>query len=276
MRVGQPGKPEVARFVLAGRPRPRVEDTLRIAEVARLAAMSKFRGDRPPIELTGRGDDGPLRDDPSHAHAFYLPEDADHDGLIDHLLIYCRLGFSDPARRALDGLTALWLEHGRADEEGERGRKEWRVALEDIASPAVFAGSSRLLKQTRVWESVTPYLKNRFDKRRPKSFSAMVETYSEQIITEWKRRFPDIPALNVEPMLDHANPSRFVAPVGPGRALRSTLAFARTRAGRGGRQPDTSGGFFRLVLDNEVEGPVALGWGAHFGLGLFAGVDSRE
>jgi CRISPR-associated protein Csb2 len=140
-------------------------------------------------------------------------------------------------------------------------------------APATFAGSSRLLKQARVWESV-PYLKNRFDKRRPKSFSALVASYSMQITTEWRRRFPDVPAPDVEPMLDRANPNRFVAPVGPGRALRSTLAFARTRGGRGGRQLDSSGGFFRLVFDHEIEGPIALGWGAHFGLGLFAGVGS--
>jgi CRISPR-associated protein Csb2 len=49
----------------------------------------------------------------------------------------------------------------------------------------------------------------------------------------------------------------------------STLAFARTRRGRGGRQPDTSGGSFRLTFENQVAGPIVLGWGAHFGLGLF-------
>lgn len=269
---GQPGIPEVARFVLAGRPRPRIEDTLRIAEVARLALMSKFGDDRPPTELTGRNDDGPLRDDPAHAHAFYLPEDADGDGLIDHLAVYCRLGFSDPARRALDGLTALWLKHGHADGEGVRGRKEWRLALEDIAAPTAFSGSGRLLGQARVWLSVTPYLKNRFDRQRPRTFDAVIETYREQIVAEWNRRLPDMPSPRVEPLLDPANPRRFVAPVGPGRALRSTLVFTRTRGGRGGRQIDTSGGFFRLTFEKEVEGPIALGWGAHFGLGLFAAV----
>jgi CRISPR-associated protein Csb2 len=34
--------PTVARFVLAGRPRPRVEETLRIGEIIRLATMAKF------------------------------------------------------------------------------------------------------------------------------------------------------------------------------------------------------------------------------------------
>ena len=34
--------PTVARYLLAGRPRPRVEDTIRIGELMRLAALSKF------------------------------------------------------------------------------------------------------------------------------------------------------------------------------------------------------------------------------------------
>jgi CRISPR-associated protein Csb2 len=261
----QPGAPEVARFVLAGRPAPRIEETLRIAEITRLALMSRSHGEQPPIELTGRNDHGPLREDPSHAHAFYLPEDADSDGLIDHIVVYCRLGFSGSARRCLDGLTKLWIEHGRADEKGERGRKEWRVALEDIAPPASFH-ESRLVQDSLIWESATPYLKSRFDKVRPRTFDQTIGSYREQIAIEWVRRFPKVPPPQVEPLVE--GPDRFILRIGSGRP-RSTLAFARTRQGRGGRQPDTSGGFFRLTFDAPIPGPVALGWGAHFGLGLF-------
>jgi CRISPR-associated protein Csb2 len=78
---GQPGEPQVARFVLAGRPRPRIEETLRIAAIARWALIRRKGGTETPAELLGRDANGPLRDDPEHAHAFYLPEDADRDGL---------------------------------------------------------------------------------------------------------------------------------------------------------------------------------------------------
>lgn len=263
----QPGRQEVARFVLAGRPQPRIEQTLMIAEILRWALMSG--AGVPPVEFSGRDENGPLRDDPSHGHAFYLPEDADSDGLIDHLTIYCRLGFSTEARRRLDRLTRLWWEHGRADDDDERGRKEWRVALESVAVPADFANASRLLRCASIWEAVTPCLKSRFDKRRPKTFEALVETYRVQLLTEWQNRYPDKPVPSIEPMIDPGRPGHFAAPLGPGGNLRGTLAFARTRAGRGGRQPDVTGGFFRLVFDRPVEGPIALGWGAHFGLGLF-------
>jgi CRISPR-associated protein Csb2 len=265
--VAQPDRPEVARFVLAGRPCPRIEDSLKIGEITRWALMSNGDGVVPP-ELVGRDDAGPLRD-PEHSHAFYLAEDADCDGLIDHLIVYCRRGFSDESRRRLDRLSRLWIEHGRANEEGERGRKEWRVALEDITAPAAFLDASLLIRKAQIWRSVTPYLKARFDKRRPKDFHALVATYRDQILGEWNRRFPELPVPQVEPLTDPANPTRFMVPVGPGRSQRSPLAFARIRGGRGGLQPDTSGGFFELRFETPIGGPISLGWGAHFGLGLF-------
>ena len=86
---------------------------MRIAEIARVALMSiKQDDERPPIESSGRDENGPLRDDPEHAHAFYLPEDADDDGLIDHLVIVdCRRTLAS-AKWRLDRLTKLWIEHG--------------------------------------------------------------------------------------------------------------------------------------------------------------------
>src|SRR6185312_14676622 len=268
-RDTQPGHPEVARFVLAGRPQPRIEETLRIAEIARAALMSiKQDDERPPIELSGRDENGPLRGDPEHAHAFYLPEDADGDGLIDHLVVYCRRGFSARAKWRLDRLTRLWIEHGRADEEGERGRKEWRLALEDIAAPEAFHEVSGLLRPARAWRSVTPLLKNRFDKIRPRGFDALVESYRKQVVGEWAKRFPGSLPPEVSPVVDVTNVARFVV-YGGGREL-SLLSFARARHRRAGPKPDTSGGSFKLSFgDREVPGPIALGWGAHFGLGLF-------
>ncbi len=272
---GQPGVPEVARFALAGRPRPRVEETLKIAEIARWALIRRKDGVETPAELLGRDENGPLRDDPEHAHAFYLPEDADGDGHIDHLVVYCRKGFSDEARRRLDRLTRLWLVHGRVDEDGERGRKEWRVALEDISAPAAFP-SSVVLGQACAWQSVTPYLKPRYDKRRPASFNALVESYRAQIVGEWRRRFPAMQVPDIAPMTDPDNGHRFAMRDQAEGRLRSALAFNRTRSRRGDRQPDVSGGFFRLSFAQPMGGPIAIGWGCHFGLGLFLPSDVSQ
>ncbi|HVA89339.1 MAG TPA: type I-U CRISPR-associated protein Csb2 [Chloroflexota bacterium] len=264
----RPGRPEAARFVVAGLPLPSVEQTLQIAEIMRAALMrdDKNSGARPPVEISGRDDSGPLRDDPAHSHAFYLPEDADGDGRIDHILVYARLGFSHEARRRLNSRSRLWPGRGKRGEGGAHEASEWRIALEAIAAPERFADASELVKKAATWESVTPYLKPRFDRRPGASFGEVVETYRVQISSEWARRFPGCPAPLVEPLIASG---RFYAPVGPGGMLKSTLAFRRTRAGRGGPQPDATGGFFRLTFAEPVQGPLVLGWGAHFGMGQF-------
>lgn len=273
VRDAQPGCPEAARFVLAGRPAPQIEEALRVGDLARLALMSKFAKGAAPVEILGRDDNGPLRYDPAHAHAFFLPEDADGDGRIDHLVVYCHGGFSSGARNALDGLTRLWFEYGSVDEEsGERPRKEWRLALEDIDKLESVAGTSRLLSASRHWRAVTPLFKTRFDKKRPTTFDTLVASYRLEIVREWQRRYPAVPPPVIEPICSKADSHRFA--LGISGRERSPLAFVRTRHGRGGRRADMSGGFFTLTFDREVQGPIALGWGAHFGLGLFVAVDS--
>jgi CRISPR-associated protein Csb2 len=50
----------------------------------------------------------------------------------------------------------------------------------------------------------------------------------------------------------------------------SWMKFRRTRQRGGGRQASTQGYGFRLSFDGPVQGPIALGYGSHFGLGLFS------
>lgn len=53
-----------------------------------------------------------------------------------------------------------------------------------------------------------------------------------------------------------------------GRALKP-IHFHRFRNKRGLTQPDTHGSFWRLTFDKPVPGPLALGFGCHYGLGMF-------
>ncbi|WP_143027109.1 type I-G CRISPR-associated protein Csb2 [Rhodospira trueperi] len=119
-------RPTVARWVLTGRPRPRVEDTIRIGELMRLAAMSTFGRDKQtgrfnaPPEISGHGEDNKALRVPEHAHAFWLPEDGDNDGWIDHVTVWLPGGFDGTAQAKLSGLRRLWMDAAR----------EWSLALE--------------------------------------------------------------------------------------------------------------------------------------------------
>jgi len=51
--------------------------------------------------------------------------------------------------------------------------------------------------------------------------------------------------------------------------VRTPVHFHRFRSKRGLVQPDRRGSFWRLTFADPITGPPALGFGCHFGLGLF-------
>jgi CRISPR-associated protein Csb2 len=251
---------QVARFILAGRPLPPITDAIKIGEVFRRALMARIREPIPPV-LSGRdGTGAPLRD-PRHSHAFFLPEDHDEDGFIDHLVLYAGLGLDRTVRRAAEGLRALWIDDHRPrdmDEEGDAGRREWRVALEGYGTPEQFQDSA-LLGRSKTWVSSTPYL-------RPlhlKGGDSFEET-RRMIRTECQRRGWPLPAIERD-----GNGLTAGESIRVGGQSRNVLTFHRFRSRRGLQQPDRIGLALRLEFSEGIVGPIALGFGCHFGLGLF-------
>lgn len=268
-RTAIPGRPEVARYLLAGRPKPRVEDALRIGEVLRRALIAKFSDTVLPVEFSSWNGDPARFTGALNPHAFYLPE-ANAEGWIDRLVVYAPQGFSDAARSALDRLTLLYVQKASSlwsegdNERGDRGRKEWRVALDQLGASSEVRGS-RLLDASRVWVSTTPYLSTQDDRLETFDFDALVGRYRAAFLSEWQLRRPADPQPKVEPIRQQGQP-RF----GVGPRERSPLHFARTRPrGFGGPQPDAMGASLRLTFETGVAGPIAFGKHAQFGLGLF-------
>jgi CRISPR-associated protein Csb2 len=222
-----------ARFALYGRPLPRITDAVRIGELLRLALMGRARrlfGDAIPASLSGHD----LPPGNRHGHAFFLPE-GNRDGRIDHLLVHAPDGIDAMAQAAIADLALIYSREGT----------EWRILLEGLGEPAQFEQHSELLREANSWESVTPYLHPWHRKR---GFEL-----PEQIGRECHLRGLPEPSL-VEPL--------------PNRQPRA-LDFHRFRSKRGLDQPDRQGNMLRLEFPEPVRGPVALGFGCHFGLGLF-------
>lgn len=231
-------------LALAGKPLPRIEDAVRIGELVRTAAIhnaDKLTGtDGVPAVLSGH--DMPAGN--RHGHAFYLPEDADGDGFIDHILIHATDGLTGPALRALERITRLW----------ERGGTEWQVLLEQYGAASDIQASA-YPETARIWQSVTPYLHPWFRKKR---FSA-----EDQILRECRER--SLPEPSIESLETITIKGR----------QRRPLHFHRFRSKRGLRQPDTHGSFWRLTFPQPVSGPLALGFACHYGLGVFAAEDEQ-
>jgi hypothetical protein len=232
-------RPNFARLILDGPVLPHVEKTLWIAERLR-AALLRHVGDQPCAVLTGKDDeDGPLQ---GHRHAFFLPQ-ANQRGEIDHILVHARDGFDTPAVHALRSLRVLYglTSHPVHTTMIALGRAE---ALEHPQLP---------LHARTHWESLTPFIPPRCPKERR---GQLLDAHEDQL-----RRLCGL-VLGVEPIAIH--------PFTPEEARERRLHAYRRERRRGGPVPGraTSLGY-RLEFAEPVRGPIALGYGAHFGLGQF-------
>ncbi|WP_147653253.1 type I-G CRISPR-associated protein Csb2 [Vulcaniibacterium gelatinicum] len=240
-----------ARFALYGKPLPRIEDAVRVGEALRAAVMGKAKrllGEQAiPCELSGHE----LGDGNRHGHAFWLP-DPDRRGEIAHVLIHVPAGLSDDSVRVLAALKTVRYGEGES----------LRVMLEALGVAALFRQHTPLAGESAVWRSVTPYL-HPWHLKKPalRSPEALHQALLAQLRKEWHARgegLPEILDFRELPDCDF-----------DGRRLKP-LHYHRFRGKRGLTQPDTLGRLIELRFAAPVRGPLALGFGCHFGLGLFA------
>lgn len=231
---------------------PPVTRTLPQAELFHRAIVGRVgKGRRVHCpELTGKDASGqPLRD--GHTHAHILPLDLDADGHLDHVLVYSPMGLGDAAQEAIRTLKRTWTKGGVGDLQLAlvgRGELESLRELPDSLQPQI----ERILGPvggSRTWISLTPFVAPRHVKRNGKN------TLHGQINAELESR--GLPAATgVEVLTPNAGASK----------LRH---FKRVREHGGSPPPHDMGFSLRIDLQSPTRGPVCLGYGAHYGLGLF-------
>lgn len=250
----QPRVVTVVRYRLSGTALPRLEDTLWVGETARRCLQGVFgrlhAGEASPV-LSGRAPDGSVM--AGHRHCFYLPSDEDGDGKIDHLTLFAR------GRQGVDGedegfhvddLAALKAFMAMRN----LGNKpDLHLTLEGLGETGKLK-EIPLLGPTRIWRSITPFVPPRHQKFR----GTQRENPPDQLRAELERR--GLPAaLAVQPL------SQFFV---SGRVLPWTDFHLQRLSGQGSRGQGFTYGF-ELEFAEAVSGPLALGYGCHFGLGLF-------
>ena len=286
----------VARYLLAGRPQPRIEDAVRIGELMRRAALARFGWekdpqsgrDRPlaPPAISGRDTYGRPLQDAEHTHAFWLPEDADRDGRIDHVCVYVAAGLDTRVRAALDRITRLWMraaDPAEREADEARGLHEWRLALEGFGSADEFSAASALLSRSRTWVSVTPFLPTGHLKATVAGSEALRLLQQGEVVegplaeaTGYPR---EVRRLVLRRGIAKASSAaRIRVDLFPylefGGTRRHTLPFHRFRSRGRERATNALGAFLRIRFPEAIVGPVALGYACHFGLGLFAAADA--
>ena len=251
--------PTAARFALSAAILPSLTAALTVGDRVRMALLSCSDGH---LVFVGRDADGRVaRSAKRHEHAWFLPSDDDADGLLDHVVVYAEVGFDEAARKALLALRRVW-GHGGGD---------LAVALVGLGSPRELGGLRRdaagsalapQLGTARVWESLTPFVPPRHVKYRT---TGTRDTPHDQLTR--LLALHGFPPAVVEPL----GPEELTAPRPPSPI--DWERFQRIRAAGGGSRGSHAAFGFRLRFEQPVTGPIALGYGAHQGLGQFVAVE---
>ncbi len=222
---------------------PQVTSTIEVSERVRRRLMGihkNLTGDPTKIspKFSGKDADGkPLK---GHKHAYIMPLDMNRDGFLDHLLITCKEPF-DPKEKELQALDRLKLVHQHG------GRPEIQLVALQWGKMGEIVGTQA---ETR-FVSATPFLPPRHYRKGRGEF---MEWLVQEVAKEAEHHgLPKPVRITLVPRL-----------ISSPREIR-WLEFRRNRKGE---SPQIGYGF-ELIFPERVTGPVAIGQGAHFGLGLF-------
>lgn len=242
--------PTVAWFAIGAAMRPPITRAIAVGDRVRSALVAHSNGH--PTFL-GKMDGGPRM---GHGHAFFLPADDDGDGRLDRIVICARDGFDERALAALErlhrtpvwgyggpDLRLTWLATCRADDVGGLVSESRR-------------GRAAQLGLARIWESHTPFVPPRFPRKRG---GRAVDTVEEQ-------------ARKMIAMLDLPEPATITPLTSDETPAGVPWERFLLRRQHGGARGWLRGHGLRLVFDQPVRGPIALGYGAHQGLGQFVAV----
>jgi len=233
---------------------PSVIRTLPQAEMLHRALVraASRHGDVPGKVLTGYDESGKPLTEP-HRHAHLLPLDLDEDGHLDHILVWAPMGLDAAAQAAVRAVRATFTKGGVAP---------LRLALAALGNLAELRGLAGVYGEklrslvgssagAAEWMSVTPFVPPRYLKKRGRN------TLEGQVIAELSARG-----------LPEPTDIRVLDPRRDQRQLR-IRHFIRSRR-QGPAAPVNVAFSLSLRFAEPIKGPLCLGYGCHFGLGLFS------
>ena len=232
---------------------PDIARTLPQAELLHQSIVScsdpEKQGIAPPV-LTGH--DHKHRPLSGHRHAHIIPIDIDEDGHLDHVLLWAPMGFDPDALSAIRRVRRTWAKGVKNDLfvgiAGYGNREQFQGHLDEL---------EQIAGKGRVWTTLSPFVPPRFVKKKG------ANTIEGQILAELKsRNLPDVLDIEIKRIPD----------VGDVDDIHRTRFrhFLRRRSRGGCEPPQDMGVYVRLLFERPVRGPICLGYGSHFGLGLFA------
>jgi CRISPR-associated protein Csb2 len=191
-------------------------------------------------KFVGKDKEGqPLK---GHRHIYIDPVDFDSDGFLDHVIIWSREHFDKYEMITLSSLKSVWQSDGKPDlkfipvEMGEKGKMSFDI-------------------KSQLFRSETPFVP-------PRHYRKGRGNYLEWLKGEIRNetRYHNLPEPVDIRIIDRVPSKKNLA----GKVIR-WLDFKRARKDDIERQ----GYGFLIKFDDSVSGIFNLGYGAHYGLGLF-------
>lgn len=261
----------VARYAVASQVPPRLTNAVGFADAVHKCLMKHSDG---RAVFAGREGDRIMN---GHRHAHVMCEANGRHGGVTHVTVYAPMGFDAEAREALERFSGrgVW-DHSRHDAQ---------LVLLGVGAPEDFAGwntgagQCALLVESTRWVSRTPFVPTRYRKRTKRGEPKLDERGLQIGSPEHDlrrllagQRLPPVVSAQATSGTDLTGDG--VTTPGGGREV-SWLEFRVVRPNGGGVRSAARGYGFQLEFAEPVRGPIAVGYGAHFGLGLFAPVQGR-
>lgn len=255
LRKGSP--PTVARYAVVSTVAPRIAQAISIGDRVH-DSLCKWsdQGKGRAAVFTGLDEHGKPNTDHEHAHIFCEangPRDA-----VTHITIWAEMGFDEAACLALRRLNKVW-GHGGHD---------IRLVLHGIGQPGDFQDCT-LLGPAKVWRSLTPFVST----RHAKSFRDGRPKMDDNGWQEGSAAHDLLRLLALNPKWQGAKIRKQLAeresPFEIGNRKLRSLQFQTIRHNGSGKRGHDSGAAFIIEFPEPISGPLALGYGSHFGLGLF-------
>lgn len=256
--------PTVARFAVAGAVRPLLTEAILIGDRVRKSLLKI--SDAAPVFLGKDVDSNAITPSQGHQHAHYLCEsNNDRQGRITHVTVYAPQGFDLLAEKWLNQFNKTWGNDGH----------DLQYVLLGIGQPQDFGGidekkgQSPILATSQVWVSRTPFLPTHHFHIRgyDNSFPAARNEAIKRELTKNVRK--ELESRARFPFAENEVQIEWLP-------AKNWLKFKRHRYSGGGTQGNSSGFGLRLTFSKPVQGPIILGYGCHYGLGLFSPEGSQK
>jgi CRISPR-associated protein Csb2 len=178
---------------------------------------------------------------------------------VTELMVHCPQGFGPEERAALESLKEVW----------GYGGYDVQLRLHGLGGPDdLMSGKDNIFSSSSTWESVTPFIPT----RHAKATRTGVPKLDENGLQIGSPEHDLIRLIELEGLSRPISVELLPNIDFGGRKVRWGQFRRERRTGEGRKGEDVGLGY-RVVFPEPVKGPLSVGFGCHFGMGLFRPVE---